>query len=228
MKITFYGHSTFALEMAGLTIVTDPCSVGYPQKPARADVITESHQHFDHNDTTGIACPRVLSTNGEWEIGGVSIATRSAYHDDQGGAKRGENLIFVFQGEGLSVAHLGDLGHVSGVDGLQNIDVLLVPIGGFYTIDTSAAIQVIERVKPRIACRLRHAPHGGRHRRGSAPARTHRAFARSPAPRARNPPPWKSRERTSLPCQAQSCFPGRAGKPHNSGAKRGRVLRKTG
>ena len=117
MKITFYGHSTFALEMAGLTIVTDPCSVGYPQKPARADVITESHQHFDHNDTTGIACPRVLSTKGEWEIGGVSIATRSAYHDDQGGAKRGENLIFVFQGEGLSVAHLGDLGHVSGVDG---------------------------------------------------------------------------------------------------------------
>ena len=98
MKITFYGHSTFALEMAGLTIVTDPCSVGYPQKPARADVITESHQHFDHNDTTGIACPRVLSTKGEWEIGGVSIATRSAYHDDQGGAKRGENLIFVFQG----------------------------------------------------------------------------------------------------------------------------------
>ena len=96
MKITFYGHSTFALEMAGLTIVTDPCSVGYPQKPARADVITESHQHFDHNDTTGIACPRVLSTKGEWEIGGVSIATRSAYHDDQGGAKRGENLIFVF------------------------------------------------------------------------------------------------------------------------------------
>ena len=151
MKITFYGHSTFALEMAGLTIVTDPCSVGYPQKPARADVITESHQHFDHNDTTGIACPRVLSTKGEWEIGGVSIATRSAYHDDQGGAKRGENLIFVFRGEGLSVAHLGDLGHVSGVDGLQNIDVLLVPIGGFYTIDTSAAIQVIERVKPRIA-----------------------------------------------------------------------------
>ena len=139
MKITFYGHSTFALEMAGLTIVTDPCSVGYPQKPARADVITESHQHFDHNDTTGIACPRVLSTKGEWEIGGVSIA------------KRGENLIFVFQGEGLSVAHLGDLGHVSGVDGLQNIDVLLVPIGGFYTIDTGAAIQVIERVKPRIA-----------------------------------------------------------------------------
>ena len=57
----------------------------------------------------------------------------------------------MFQGEGLSVAHLGDLGHVSGVDGLQNIDVLLVPIGGFYTIDTGAAIQVIERVKPRIA-----------------------------------------------------------------------------
>ena len=151
MKITFYGHSTFSLEMVGLTIVTDPCSVGYPQKPARADVITESHQHFDHNDTTGIACQRVLSTKGEWKIGGVSIATRSAYHDDQGGTKRGENLIFVFQGEGLTVAHLGDLGHVSGVDELESIDVLLVPIGGFYTIDTSEAIQAIERVKPRLA-----------------------------------------------------------------------------
>ena len=225
MKITFYGHSTFALEMAGLTIVTDPCSVGYPQKPARADVITESHQHFDHNDTTGIACPRVLSTKGEWEIGGVSIATRSAYHDDQGGAKRGENLIFVFQGEGLSVAHLGDLGHVSGVDGLQNIDVLLVPIGGFYTIDTGAAIQVIERVKPRIAIPMHFKTPC---LTAISPLRMKRGFARLPALRARNPPPWKSRERTSLPCQAQSCFPGRAGKPHNSGAKRGRVLRKTG
>lgn len=150
MKITFYGHSTFSLEMAGLTIVTDPCSVGYPQKPARADVITESHQHFDHNDTSGIACPRVLSTQGEWRTGGVAIPTRSSYHDGQGGAKRGENLIFVFQGEGLTVAHLGDLGHVSGVDGLGPVDVLLVPIGGFYTIDTGAALEIMRRVQPRV------------------------------------------------------------------------------
>lgn len=150
MVITFYGHSTFALEFGKTTIVTDPCDIGYPARPARAEVITESHQHFDHNAAQGIDCPLVLSTQGSWEVGGVKISNLPCWHDDAQGTKRGENLIFVFEGEGLRVAHLGDLGHADGAFGLKNIDVLLIPIGGFYTIDTDAALEVIRHVKPRL------------------------------------------------------------------------------
>ena len=150
MKLTYFGHATFALEFAGLKVVTDPCSIGYPIKPLCADVVTESHQHHDHNDISGMQVGRVLSAPGEYEVGGVKFSTISTFHDPQGGALRGENLIFVIEAEGLKIAHLGDLGHVSGADALENVDVLMIPIGGYYTIDTDEAMEIVRRLKPRI------------------------------------------------------------------------------
>jgi len=150
MKLTYFGHATFALEFAGLKVVTDPCSIGYPVKPLCADVVTESHQHHDHNDISGMQVARVLSEPGECEISGVKFSTLSAFHDPQGGALRGKNLIFVIEAEGLKIAHLGDLGHVSGADGLENVDVMMIPVGGYYTINTDEALEIVRRVKPRV------------------------------------------------------------------------------
>ncbi|MBE5765664.1 MAG: MBL fold metallo-hydrolase [Clostridiales bacterium] len=150
MKLTYFGHSTFEIAFENLTVVTDPCSIGYPKKPARADVVTESHQHHDHNDTTGMEVTHVLSTAGEWEIGGVKFSTVSTWHDPEGGKLRGDNRIFVIEAEGLRIAHLGDMGEANGADSLSDIDVLLIPVGGYYTISTDEAYEIVRRIQPKV------------------------------------------------------------------------------
>lgn len=158
MKLKWLGHSCFELTLPGGVLVTDPYdeSVGYPPLHVRADAVLSSHDHFDHNHFAAVeGDPAIINAPGEYEACGARIIATPSFHDEARGAKRGTNLIFTVEGDGLRIAHLGDLGHLPDTEGqraaLSNLDVMLVPIGGFFTIDTPAAVRVIETFKPRCA-----------------------------------------------------------------------------
>lgn len=113
MKIRYLGHSCFEFtESTGTTIVTDPYgNVGFNMPKTRADAVTVSHSHYDHNNVKAVGGnPVIFDREGQYEIGGVDITAIKSYHDDENGAKRGENLIFKFRMDGVEVCHLGDLG----------------------------------------------------------------------------------------------------------------------
>ena len=158
MKLKWLGHSCFELTLPGGVIVTDPYddSVGYPPLRAKADAVLSSHDHFDHNHFEAVTGnPRILNAPGVHEVCGAKITAVPAFHDEARGAKRGENLIHLIEAEGLRIAHLGDLGHQPDTDAqrdaLSDLDVMLIPIGGTFTITTPEAVKLIEAFKPRCA-----------------------------------------------------------------------------
>ena len=158
MKLKWLGHSCFELTLPGGVIVTDPYddSVGYPPLRVKADAVLSSHGHFDHNHFEAVTGnPRILNAPGVHEVCGAKITAVPAFHDEVRGAKRGENLIHLIEAEGLRIAHLGDLGHQPDTDAqreaLSALDVMLIPIGGTFTITTPEAVKLIEAFKPRCA-----------------------------------------------------------------------------
>lgn len=165
MKLKWLGHSCFQLTLDnGKVLVTDPFdpSVGYPPLHVRCDAALSSHDHFDHNCFDALeGDPAILNEPGEQTLFGARITAVPAFHDDVRGAKRGSNLIHVIEADGLKIAHLGDLGHLPDTDAqraaLTGLDVMLIPIGGFYTIDTPAAVRIIETFRPRCAVAMHFA-----------------------------------------------------------------------
>lgn len=159
MKLKWLGHSCFELTLDnGKVIVTDPYdeTVGYPPLHVRADAVLSSHDHFDHNFFAAVeGDPVIVNTPGTHEVCGAKVTAVPSFHDEVRGAKRGSNLIFVIEADGLRVAHLGDLGHLPETDeqkaALSNLDVMLIPIGGFFTIETPQAVEIIGQFKPRCA-----------------------------------------------------------------------------
>ncbi|MDP1722475.1 MAG: MBL fold metallo-hydrolase [Candidatus Gottesmanbacteria bacterium] len=157
MDITYLGHSSFKLRGKAATVVTDPygSNIGltFP-KHVEADIVTVSHQHEDHNALRLVeGNPFIVTGPGEYEIKGVGVVGLGVYHDDQKGAKRGKNTIYRIEIDGLSVVHLGDLGHeltAADVDSLDGVDILLVPVGGVYTIDASVAAKIVGEIEPTI------------------------------------------------------------------------------
>ena len=157
MKIQYLGHSCFKLtESTGTTIITDPYKgIGYElPKGLKADAVTVSHSHFDHNHVKAIGGhPRVLDKEGFYELPGVEITGIKSYHDTQGGRQRGENIIYQFRMDGLEVCHLGDLGEECSSELLEMIlpvNILLIPVGGTYTVDAELAKEYVDRIMPEI------------------------------------------------------------------------------
>jgi len=157
VKIRWLGHSSFLLESQGGTkIVTDPFdgSVGYKMPKIEADIVTVSHDHYDHNYAEGVqGDPEVVKTVGEWTISGVGIKSIPAFHDEVKGAKRGPILIFMFEIDGLRICHLGDLGHLLSKAQEEQIgspDVLLIPVGGTFTLDAEGAAAVMNQLSPKL------------------------------------------------------------------------------
>src|SRR3990167_4473899 len=159
MDITYLGHSCFKLKSTGATVVTDPYenSLGFNLPSVSADVVTVSHDHGDHNNIKAVSRtarrdrPFVIDEIGEYEILGVSVFGVASYHDDEEGDKRGKNRIFSILIDGVSVVHLGDLGHQLSdkqVEQINGVDVLLVPVGGVYTIDPAGAAKVVADLEP--------------------------------------------------------------------------------
>lgn len=156
MRIEWIGHACFKLTLSsGVKVITDPYdeSVGITMIPLKADVITMSHEHHDHNETSQIIGePIVLHGDAPLSLGGLSVKAYASYHDDACGAKRGANFIRVFECEGLKVVHMGDQGCMPAQDilaAIEGADVMMIPVGGTYTLDAKAAKAVIAQAKPK-------------------------------------------------------------------------------
>jgi len=182
MKLTWLGHSCFLLEQDGYTVLLDPYEgvEGYPplcetavralgpvlegrvsgggEKKLYVNKVLCSHQHFDHNavDQTALLpeapCP-------------FTVRKVETFHDDQGGALRGRNTVHVLTAGGVTVAHMGDLGHqlsAEQAEAIGHLDAVLIPVGGFYTVDAKGAKAVCEALSPKcvIPMHYRHAPYG--------------------------------------------------------------------
>ena len=160
MKLTWLGHSCFLLEQDGYRIVTDPYTgvEGYPPLSVSAHAVCCSHHHFDHDAVDAVTVlPPVKSP--------FTVREVETCHDEQGGALRGSNTVRVFTAGGVSVAHLGDLGHqlsAAQLDAIGSVDAVLVPVGGVYTVDAAGAKAVCDALHPRcvIPMHYHHAPYG--------------------------------------------------------------------
>ncbi len=157
MDITYLGHSSFRLKGKTSSVVIDPFdpkSVGFPFPKVSADIVTISHKHKDHNRVELVKdVKKVISGPGEYEINGVSIIGIASFHDNQKGAKRGKNTIYVIEMDKLRIVHLGDLGHKLSekfIEKVGSVDVLMVPVGGEYTIDAVKATEISRMIEPKI------------------------------------------------------------------------------
>ena len=152
MKITWVGHACFLIEAKEARILTDPFGeeVPYPFPAKPVDIVTVSHGHFDHNAIHRVpGRPAVIEATGDFDVHGVPIRGMASYHDDKKGAERGPNILYAFELEGTTVAHLGDLGEPLDEKqraALANADVLFVPVGGHFTIDAKQAASLIENL----------------------------------------------------------------------------------
>ncbi len=165
VRVTFVGQSCFVVQTldGGPVVVTDPpsLSTGYPMPTLPADVITISHNHSDHNYTAGIAGTptlvdgRTLTARQEVSAAGMPFVLLPGFHDNQRGAQRGANAIIRWTQAGVKFAHLGDHGQeqltAEQAAELKGLDVVIVPAGGFYTIDAARAAALIAELKPRVA-----------------------------------------------------------------------------
>lgn len=162
MRLTYYGHASFLVETAdGTRVILDPYrhgafggAVGYAPIDEPAHVVVATHTHDDHGATDTIPgdplvfVHPVAETVGSLQITGVDVA-----HDEAGGSKRGRNTVVILDDGDVRLVHLGDLGHTldaATVQAIGRVDVLLVPVGGFFTIDHDQAAAVVDALDPRI------------------------------------------------------------------------------
>lgn len=157
MKLEWYGHSCFLLTAEnGTRIFTDPCApkTGYDIHDVACEIITSSHGHYDHNYfEAAVGEPTVLNAVGTYEISNIRITALPSFHDDEGGAKRGTNLIFVYEIDGLRIVHMGDLGHQLSEEtaaAIGKIDILLCPVGGVFTVDAAGAAAIDAVLDPQV------------------------------------------------------------------------------
>ncbi len=157
MKIKWLGHAAFLITSdSGTRIITDPYETSeglkYGEITETADIVTVSHDHGDHSNVAAVkGNPQVVRDTAE--VKGISIRAIPTAHDDKGGSERGKNTIFCLQVDGVRVVHLGDLGHLltdNQVVEVGKVHVLLVPVGGHFTVDAGAAGEVCDQVRTRV------------------------------------------------------------------------------
>lgn len=157
VKLQYLGHAAFRIvsEM-GTTIVTDPFKadmVGFAMTKVRCDAVTVSHHHADHDSMESIfGDPPVLDEQISCAADDIAVESIPTYHDDVKGAKRGKNLVFCFLVDGMRVVHMGDIGcwDPNVAQRIRDCDVLLLPVGGTYTVDAVGAKRYVDAVRPKI------------------------------------------------------------------------------
>ncbi|NCN87628.1 MAG: MBL fold metallo-hydrolase [Candidatus Pacebacteria bacterium] len=159
MEITYLGHSSFKLKGSTGTVVTDPFDdyIGFNYPSTSADIVTVSHDHKDHNNVKSVKGtarrdkPFVVDHAGDYEVQGISVFGVQTAHDGNGGVERGNNTVYSILIDNIKVCHLGDLGHQLTQEQLSeigNVDVLICPVGGVFTIDPKMAIKTIQALEP--------------------------------------------------------------------------------
>lgn len=161
MEITYLGHSSFKIKGKEATVVTDPfdhikaTDVGLKFPKVEADIVTVSHNHNDHNGVSLVqGNPFIADRPGEYEIKGISIFGYPSSHETTAGVNfKVENIIYLIEADGLRICHLGDLGKKvdeAKLEEIDGVDILLIPVGGFYTIGPKEASELITAIEPSI------------------------------------------------------------------------------
>jgi L-ascorbate metabolism protein UlaG (beta-lactamase superfamily) len=159
MRVKWLGHSCFLItSRGGLRVITDPYAVGgginYSPIKETADVVVVSHGHDDHSNVSAVqGKPEVVKGDGKKTARGIQFKGIATYHDASQGKRGGLNTVFCFTIDDIKLCHLGDLGHVLSPEQVSEIgavDILLVPVGGFFTIDASEASEVCNQLKPKV------------------------------------------------------------------------------
>jgi len=163
VRITWIGQAGFVFQTeGGATVVADPPSpsVGYPIPDVAADVVTVSHDHSDHNYTQGVkgnftlVDGRTAMSRSQMTAGGMPFVMIPGFHDAQGGAATGKNTIIQWTQGGLRFAHFGDFGQEQLTDAqladLQNLDVMIVPAGGYFTVEPEEAAALVAQLRPKV------------------------------------------------------------------------------
>ncbi len=157
MEIIRLGHASFRIKGKTGSVVTDPfdpqiVGIKFPKVDSR--IVTISHNHSDHNYKAGVlGNPVVIEGPGEYEIADIFIHGVTTYHDSKNGEERGKNTIYNIEIDGIHVAHLGDLGHKlsdTQIDQLGDVDIVLIPVGGVYTINFEIAAEIVAKLEPRV------------------------------------------------------------------------------
>lgn len=170
MIITWQGHSCFKIQDKigpdGVTVICDPFNKDVGLKPpnCEANIVTISHNHSDHNNVSSLrGKPFVVDCAGEYDHQGVFIEGIDSYHDAKEGKERGKNIIFRLEVDDISVVHLGDQGGALNDDQIEKLagtDILLIPVGGKYTLDAKMAVEVISQIEPRIVIPMHYKVEG--------------------------------------------------------------------
>ncbi|MGB2799072.1 MAG: MBL fold metallo-hydrolase [Dehalococcoidia bacterium] len=159
MKVKWLGHASFLITSEeGTRIITDPYATGmgisYGEIKEAADIVMVSHEHGDHNNAAAVSgSPQLVKGAGVQEAKGIQFKGIASFHDDAEGSQRGPNTIFCFTVDDVKLCHLGDLGHhlsEQQIADIGDVDVLLIPVGGFFTIDAAVATDTTEKLKPRV------------------------------------------------------------------------------
>lgn len=164
MNITWLGQSCFRIEekigSQPVVIITDPFdnSIGLKLSKQKADMVSVSHNHSDHNNFMAITGaedkpPVVIDRPGEYEVKSVFALGIGSYHDKAQGDELGKSVMFKFDIDGIKVLHLGDLGTSlsdAQLERIEDIDILLIPVGGKYTLNAKEAAEVVREIEPRI------------------------------------------------------------------------------
>lgn len=157
MLIQWFGHSCFRLEDKETSILIDPFDkeIGLRPPKTKDPVVLSTHGHYDHASLSDVSTDAVVITGpGEYEAKGVSVRGIKSFHDNTQGSERGLNTIYVITIEDITICHLGDLGQEKleeeQVDQIGDVDILMIPVGGVYTIDGKQAAEIIGQIEPKI------------------------------------------------------------------------------
>jgi L-ascorbate metabolism protein UlaG (beta-lactamase superfamily) len=161
MEITWFGQSCFKIQDKNIILITDPYNSELGLKPLyglKADIVTVSHDHCNHNNIDVVLgveekAPFIISSPGEYEIKNIFIYGIPCFHDKEQGKQKGLNTVYLIKINEITIAHLGDLGHILSdeqLEKIEKVDILLIPVGGIFTIDAKEAKQIINQIEPKI------------------------------------------------------------------------------
>lgn len=157
MKISWHGHACISINIDGYIVVIDPhdgASIGLKKPGVKGDLILVTHDHFDHNAVNAVSKDksRVLKMfHGETIIDNLRITGLKTYHDKHRGRRRGENSIYIVEYRDMKLAHLGDLGEIpdsTTLGKIKGIQLLVIPVGGTFTIEPDEAWSIVEKTRP--------------------------------------------------------------------------------